>query len=67
MAASLLLLSGFLLISQASLGASQEVDLRVVNDHLQVSAPGLHFLAGKPLEQLRNGASVAFESRSTAA
>ena len=61
MAASLVLLSGFLLISQASLGASQEVDLRIVNDHLQVSAPGLHFLAGKPLEQLRNGASVAFD------
>lgn len=61
MAASLILLSGFLLISQASLGASQEVDLRIVNDHLQVSAPGLHFLAGKSLEQLRNGASVAFD------
>jgi len=61
LAASLVLLSGFLLISQASLGASQEVDLRIVSDHLQVSAPGLHFLTGKPLEQLRNGASVAFD------
>jgi hypothetical protein len=41
--------------------ASQEVEVRLVNDRLQVSAPGLHFLAGKPLEQLRNGSSVAFD------
>lgn len=29
-------------------------------DHLQVTAPQLHFLEGKPLEQLHNGASVTY-------
>lgn len=41
--------------------ASQEIQVRLVNDKLQVSAPGLHFLTGKPLEQLRNGATVSFD------
>ncbi len=41
--------------------ASQEVEVRLINDRIQVAAPGLHFLTGKPLEQLRNGASVAFD------
>jgi hypothetical protein len=29
-------------------------------DHLQVAAPQLHFLEGKPVEQLHNGASVTY-------
>lgn len=29
-------------------------------NHLRVAAPQLHFLEGKPLEQLRNGASVSY-------
>lgn len=41
--------------------ASQDVEVRLIADRLQVTAPGLHFLTGKPLEQLRNGASVAFD------
>jgi len=34
-------------------------------DNLRVSAPRLHFLMGKPLERLRNGASVVFLSQLT--
>jgi hypothetical protein len=29
-------------------------------DRLRVSAPGAHFIEGRPLEQLRNGAAVTF-------
>lgn len=50
-----------LLLAHASFAASQEVEVRLVNDHIQVSAPGLHFITGKPLDQLRNGASIAFD------
>ncbi len=32
-------------------------------DRLRVSAPRLHFLAGKPLDRLRNGSSVAFNTQ----
>jgi hypothetical protein len=49
------------LAAHGAVAASQDVEVRLVNDRLQVSAPGLHFLAGKPLEQLRNGLSVAFD------
>ncbi|MBC7925591.1 MAG: hypothetical protein H7039_08035 [Bryobacteraceae bacterium] len=52
----------FWLVTCAHLfAASQEVQVRLSSDRLQMSAPGLHFLTGKPLEQLRNGASVAFD------
>jgi hypothetical protein len=50
-----------LIASHCLAAASQEVEVRLLNDRLQVSAPGLHFLTGKPLEQLKNGASVAFD------
>jgi len=50
-----------LLLADASFAASQEVEVRLINDRIQVSAAGLHFLAGKPLTQLRNGASIAFD------
>jgi hypothetical protein len=35
--------------------------LHLERDRLRVSAPSLRFLAGRPLERLRNGASVAFD------
>jgi hypothetical protein len=41
--------------------------LRRTGDQLQVSAPGLHFLTGKPLERLRNGAAVPFDFQLTVA
>ena len=34
-------------------------------DNLHVAAPGLHFLTGKPMERLRDGATVAFFSQLT--
>jgi hypothetical protein len=40
---------------------AQEVSVRVSGDQLQVAAPGLNFLTGKPLERLRNGAAVRFD------
>ncbi|HUJ20437.1 MAG TPA: hypothetical protein VLX58_02895 [Bryobacteraceae bacterium] len=51
----------------ASLGAplavglsAQSLYLRLDGDDLRVSAPQLHFLTGKPLEKLKDGASVVF-------
>jgi len=44
-------------------GVSSEPGSLAVERHgdlLRLSAPGLHFLTGAPLEQLRNGASVTF-------
>jgi len=38
-----------------------DVDVRLASERLQVSAPGLHFLSGKPLEQLRHGNTIAFD------
>jgi hypothetical protein len=40
---------------------AQEVSVRVSGDQLQVAAPNLHFLTGKPLQRLRNGAAVRFD------
>ena len=39
---------------------AQSLVVRLSNDHLRVSAPGLRFVAGKPLERLHDGAPVAF-------
>jgi hypothetical protein len=48
------------LAAQAAL-PGQEVAVRIAGNHLRISAPKLHFLSGKPLENLRNGATVAFD------
>src|ERR1051325_8372059 len=34
-------------------------------DNIHVAAPGLHFLTGKPLERLKNAATVVFVSQIT--
>ncbi len=39
---------------------------RLNTDRLQVAAPHLHFLSGKPLDRLHNGASMAFDFQLTA-
>jgi len=39
--------------------SAQTLIPRLTNDHLHVSAPQLHFLTGKLLERLHNGAPVA--------
>ncbi|HYP12465.1 MAG TPA: hypothetical protein VEQ63_00960, partial [Bryobacteraceae bacterium] len=40
---------------------AQELVIRSTPDLLQVSAPKLHFLTGKPLERLKSGNSVPFD------
>ena len=38
-----------------------EVQVRLTGDNLRIKAPDLHFIRGKSLRSLRDGASVAFE------
>ena len=40
---------------------AQDVVVRASGDQLQLAAPTLRFIAGKPLDSLRNGAAVAFD------
>ena len=40
---------------------AQDLVLRRSADQVRVSAPRLHFLTGKPLERMRNGASVTYD------
>jgi hypothetical protein len=40
---------------------AQDLVLRHAADALLVTAPRLHFLTGKPLERMRNGASVTYD------
>lgn len=40
---------------------AQGLRVRVDADQIRVSAPSLHFLVGKPLEQMHNGTAVAFD------
>ncbi len=39
---------------------SPTLEVRLRDNYLRVAAPQLHFLEGKPLEQLHNGASVTY-------
>lgn len=53
-------------LSAAALAAclcvlAQDLTVRRAADALLVSAPRLHFLTGKPLERMRNGASVTYD------
>jgi len=50
-AASLLLLLPVLLLAQ-------DLELRLVGDEIRLRAPGLHFLQGRVLERVQNGAPV---------
>jgi len=52
-----------LLLLAALPGLAQEVPVQVqlAGERLQVTAPSLHFVSGKALEQLRNGNTVAFD------
>jgi hypothetical protein len=51
-----LFLSGFLLAVWA-----EELMVNWQGEHLHITAPQVHFLTGKPLERLRNGATVVFD------
>jgi hypothetical protein len=52
------MIASLLLIQFAS--ATESLRLRIDGDHLRVTAPGLHFVTGHPLERLRNGAAVNY-------
>ena len=53
-------------VSAACLGVlAQDLVLRRAGDELRVAAPRLHFLTGKPLERMRNGAAVTFDMQVT--
>jgi hypothetical protein len=45
--------------------AGSSLDVTFDGDNLHVSAPGLHFLTGKPLERLMNADTVTFLSQIT--
>jgi hypothetical protein len=40
---------------------AQDVLVRAVGDQLQLAAPSLRFISGKPLDTLRNGTAVAYD------
>lgn len=40
---------------------AQELSVRVTPDQIQVAAPKLHFLSGKPMERLRHGNAIPFD------
>ena len=40
--------------------AAQSLGVRLDGDDLRIAAPQFHFLTGKSLEKLKDGASVAF-------
>lgn len=44
---------------------AQDLVLRRVSDQFRVAAPRLHFLTGKSLERMRNGASVTYDMQLT--
>lgn len=44
---------------------AQDVLVRATADGLGISAPSVHFISGKPLDSLRNGATVAFDIQLT--
>ena len=44
---------------------AQDLVLKRSSGELRVSAPKLHFITGKPLERMRNGASVTYDMQLT--
>jgi hypothetical protein len=44
---------------------AESLDVKYDGDNLHLSAPTLHFLSGKPLERLKDGASVAYVAQVT--
>jgi hypothetical protein len=48
-----------------SVRAAESLEVKYDGDNLHVSAPSLHFLIGKPLERLKDGASVAYVAQLT--
>jgi hypothetical protein len=52
-------------IPLSCLGASERLSVTWDGDDLHVAAPELHFLAGKPLDRLKDGAAVVFLTQLT--
>lgn len=50
-----------MLLAACAVAFAQDVQVQLDVDRLQISAPGFHFISGKSLDQLRNGASVAYD------
>jgi len=48
-----------------SLRGAESLEIKYDGDNLHLSAPSLHFLIGKPLERLKDGASVAYVAQVT--
>jgi hypothetical protein len=48
-----------------SVRAAESLEVKFDGDNLHVSAPSLRFLIGKPLERLKDGASVAYVTQLT--
>ncbi|HET8550814.1 MAG TPA: hypothetical protein VFL57_22555 [Bryobacteraceae bacterium] len=55
-----------LLLAVAVLALAQSLQVSQSADEVRVTAPGFHFLTGKPLERLQNGNTVAFDLLLTA-
>src|SRR5437763_7844047 len=45
--------------------AAESLEIKYDGDNLHLSAPTFHFLTGKPLERLKDGASVAYVAQVT--
>jgi len=52
-------------IGLSRLRAAESLEVSFDGDNLRVEAPGLHFLTGKPLERLKDAATVTFLSQIT--
>lgn len=50
-------------VSSVRARAALALTTRLDGEMLYISAPGLHFLAGKPLERLKDGATVVFAAQ----
>jgi hypothetical protein len=53
------------LLLSANLGALESLAVRLDGDYLRISLPRIDFLKGKPLERLKDGATVAFVGQVT--
>lgn len=54
-----------LAIPLSGAGANEPLEVTFDGDNIHVAAPGLHFLTGKPLNRLKDAATVVFVSQIT--
>lgn len=58
-------LLAYLAVPLSKARADETLQVTFDGDNIHVAAPGLHFLTGKPLERLKNAATVVFVSQIT--